>query len=303
MTLIKPLADLVAQIKDENDRKFFEQAFPKYSFLVEQFEGNLRQQDYDRLMNETKTARQKEQEEVTRYKEDQRKWKEWADKNIPLHEELVRNYDDLEKKYKEAEDKLEEAARKAASGDGMNGDNQVNATELLNRVREEVIKKGGYATEAQMQKIADEVAKKMVTEEASKLRENFYKTDFPNAIAFMTAMNELQYKNREEFGEPLDTKAFSKFIADNKIDDPEKAWKEFTSEKRSAKEKEKIVKDTTEKLEKEWASKYNLPGSGASPMPELGHLHARQLGKNDVVDESKPGWLQAAESLRTEGKF
>ena len=62
MALSKALEDLLKQVQDENDRKALQTNFEKYGFFQEKFQDGLRQSDYDRLMNQTKTEREKEQE-------------------------------------------------------------------------------------------------------------------------------------------------------------------------------------------------------------------------------------------------
>jgi hypothetical protein len=115
-------------------------------------------------------------------------------------------------------------------------------------------------------------------------------------------MNELQFRNRDEFGKALDTAAFSKFLTDNKLtDDPLKGYEQFTSAARTEKSNAKLVEETRKKAEEEFNSKHNLPGSGATPSSELGPIQARQLNANKQ-DESRPAWVLASEALRAEGK-
>jgi hypothetical protein len=306
MALSKALEELLAQVKDEGDRKELQARFEKYDFLQGRFEGNLRQEDYDRNLNKVKTERAAEVEQVTKYQAESKRWSDWASKNVPKHEELVKNFGELETKYKDIEEryKIAEAAASKAEGDGK----PVDTNELMKRV-EEVVAARGYVSKADVQKIADEEAKKLVAEEAKTLRDNFYKTDIPNFMSFMTTMNELQFRHRDEFKESLDPKAFSKFMVDEKVDDPTKAYEQFTAAKRTTAERAKFEADALAKIEKEYASKHNLPGSGASPALELGPVQMARMNKtpylpaNAEAGDSHELAYAAAAELRSEGKF
>jgi hypothetical protein len=309
MALSKALEELLAQVKDEGDRKELQSRFEKYDFLQTRFEGNLRQEDYDRNLNKVKADRAKEQEELKVSKEYADKMKVWAEKNVPKHEELVKNYGELETKYKDLDEKykITEVAAKAAEAAGGDG-KTVDAAELAKRV-DEVIATRGYVSQKEVQKIADEEARKLVAEEAGKLRDNFYKTDIPNFMGFITAMTNLQFRHRDEFKEALDPVAFSKFMVDEKIEDPIKAYDRFTVEKRSAADKVRIEAEIRDKVEKDFASKHNLPGSGAPPASELGPVQMARMNKTPHIpataeagDSHELAYAAAAE-LRQEGKF
>jgi hypothetical protein len=244
-----------------------------------------------------------------KYQDSAKKWNDWAAANVPKHNDLIKNFDELKVKHQELEEKWKIAEVAAAkAGDGM----PVDTTELLKRV-DEVISARGYVNKAEMQKIYDEEAKKMINEtvtaQASQMRDNFYKTDIPNFMSFMTTMNDLQFRHRDEFKENLDPKAFSKFMVDEKIEDPAKAYERFTSEKRSANEKVKMEAEIRDKVEKDWASKHNLPGSGASPSPELGPVQLARMNKishipaNAEAGDSHELAYAAAAELRAEGKI
>src|SRR5271156_101750 len=94
----KPLQDLISQVSDEQDRKFFEEKFQKYNFFLDRFEGNLRQEDYDRNLNKVKSDRQAEEALVKTYQEERDKWKEWAANNVPKYNEMGTNYAEQEKR-------------------------------------------------------------------------------------------------------------------------------------------------------------------------------------------------------------
>lgn len=303
MPLIKPVEELLKQIADEGDRKALQANFEKYDFLQKSVEGNLRQQDYDRQMNETKA----EKEAAEKAKQANL---DWYNRNKTRYDEMVKNYAELETKNKTLEEQVREAAEKASAGAGAGGgggEAKVDQAEILKRVNEEIAKRG-YVSQSDAQKIVEEQTKKQVEEQAKVLRDNFYKTDVPGVIAFVTSLNDLQYMHRDEFKKPLNHIAFSKFMAEEKIDDPMKAYDRFVAEERTKLMTEKIKADAKAEAEKEFASKYNLPGSGAIAAPELGPLQLERSKKTTYIPESAvPGDNQlayaAAAELRSEGKF
>ena len=178
---------------------------------------------------------------------------------------------------------------------------------LLQRVREEIVNKGGFVSEAQVKTITEGLAKTMVEEQAKKLKDGFYATDFPNALKFMTSLNDVQWLHREEFKSPLDNEKFAKFMHDEKIDDPRKAYERFVSEDRQKAAIEKIKADTRAEVERDIASKSNLPGSGVTSAPELGPVQMDRMKKTTYIPEdAKAGdnvlAYAAAAELRSEGK-
>jgi hypothetical protein len=304
--LNKALETLLAQVKDESEREAMRKGFEKYEFFQTRFEEGLRQEDYDKNFNKIKEERIAEAAMIEGYKKKQKEYDDWAARNIPKHEELLKNFGELETKYKALEEEKAALVSAAAAGGG-GGEKVVNEAELLSRVNAEITKKG-YVSASDLPKIVEEQAKKMVTAEATTLRDNFYKVDLPGAITFMTAMNDIQFNYRNEFKESFDSKAFAKFMVDEKIEDPTKAYDRFVADKRAVVEREKIKAETKLEVEKEFASKYNLPGSGAPPAPELGPLQMRKLGKTpDLPAETEIGdnraAYAAAAELRADGKF
>ena len=306
MPLPKPLEDLLKQVQDENDRKALQANFEKYNFFVDKFSDGLRQSDYDSRMNQVKTEREKEQELVAGYQATSKKWGDWAATNVPKHDDLVKKYGELETKVKTLEEEKDLAVAAAAAKAGEGG-TPVDAKELARNV-DEIIARRGYVSQSEMQKIVAEQTEKQVSDAGQKYRENFYKQDLPGMMSYLLSMNNLQFQHMNEFKSGLDTKAFAKFMADNKIDSPDEAYKQFTSEARDKMRTEQLTEKIRADVEKEFASKFNLPGSGASPMPELGVVQARQLGKTPNIPENAEAGdnrlaYAAAAELRSEGRW
>lgn len=297
MALNKALTELLDQIKDANDRATMQAQFEKYDFFQPRFEAGLRQEDYDRNMNKLKQDRETEQTLVEGYKKSAEEWKTWAANNVPKHTDLLKNYTELETKYKSLEDEKSALVLAAASGSGE-GENKVDPKVLLAQVNAE-IEKRGFVPKSDMQALVAAETDKMVKAE----RESFYKTTVPALYNEFATMNDLQFKHRDEFGEKLNPQEFSKFRSEKGINDPNDAYSQFTAEKRQAKLVSEIEKTTREKVEREWASKINLPGSGAPSAPELGPVQERVMGHKSGLNLEKPGYLEAAEALRAEGRF
>jgi hypothetical protein len=296
MPLNKALEELLAQVNDEADRNAMRTNFEKYAFFQPRFEGNLRQEDYDRNLNKLKTERESEAALVKQYQEERDKWREWADKNVPKHQEMLKNYEKLELEKKALEE--EKAALVLERVANPEGGRAVDPKELLAQVNE-TISKRGFVDKSELPALVAAEANKLVAAE----RDSFFKTTVPSLYNEFATMNNLQFKHRDEFNEMLDPVKFAQFRAEKNISDPNEAYDRFTFEKREAKKFAEIRKEEREKVEKEFASKMNLPGSGAPPATEFGPLQERAMGKNSGLNLEKPGYLEAAEAMRAEGKF
>lgn len=295
MALKAELEELLATIQDpavrEQQRKFLEEH--------KQFqEAALRQSDYDRKMNEIKTDRQKEQEALQAARDSAAKWQKWADENVPRHTQLMDEFKKVTEKNKELEDAVEKAAAAAANGGGAGGGGgEVDKAKLLAEVKEEIAKRG-YVSQADVQKIAIEEAGKLAKAE----RDSFFKDTLPNVLEWNAKMSDFNWDHRQEFNEPFDRKAFSKFVSDNKLEDLDKAYGMFVNDKRT----EKKIQTETEKRVKDELSKRNLPGTGALPSAmEMGPVQTRRAGKDGLPPEATitEAAMAAAAELRSDGKF
>lgn len=293
MALAKELEELLGTLENEEDRKSARSLLEKYEPLRG---GYLRQNDYDRKMNEVKTQREQEQDQIKKYKENSERWQKWSEENVPKHTHLLTEYEKVQARNQE----LEEAAKKAAAaaGNGAGGDGAVNEEELQRKI-EERIGKRGYLTNQEVMKIATEEAQKLANQE----REKFMKETLPSILDYDQTLFELTLRHRDEFGAMLDRKTFSKFVAEGKFDDLYKAYDQFTAEKKNEKWKE----DERKKIEADLKSKMHFPATGAPPAPELGVIEARKAKVITVPEDSKIGdnaaAYAAAQELRSEGKW
>src|SRR5437879_3896263 len=151
MALTKALNELLATIEDEKDRGVLREQLEKHTPLQERFEGNLRQSDYDRMMNSMKAEREKEKLAVEEARANAEKWQKWADENVPKHNDLLEKYKTVEQERAE----LAEKVKVAAAGNQQANGEQVDANELMKRVDSEISKRG-YMTESQIAKMVNE---------------------------------------------------------------------------------------------------------------------------------------------------
>jgi len=228
-------------------------------------EGWLRQNDYDRFLNENKGKLSKYDETM-----------DWYKKTKPVHEQTLKDLADAQDKAARLEAEVtakatELAAAKAASGEG-----------------------GGDPDKTK--------------EQADAARDNFFKNDVPAALGFQTAMVDVQWKYRDEFGKSLNRIEFAKFMTDNKLSDPIDAYEKYTEKERREREIATEVKKRTEEAEKKMRAEF-VPGT-TGPQG-TGHLQVR-------ISEKKPGdalfgqdielgdnaaAMAAAAELRGEGKL
>lgn len=298
MALNKALEDLLAQVTDEAERNTMRQSFEKHTFLQGRFEGNLRQEDYDRQMNKAKTDREAEAALVKQYETEKTKWVDWANKNVPKFHEMEKSYDTLKAEKDALEAEKAELVLRVASGAGDGA--TVDPKDLMDKVNAEILKRG-FVSSKDTERIAVEQAQKLLQQE----RDAFYSKAVPGLLAEAAGMNELQFRHRDEFGgKPLNQGEFAKFRAEKKIADMGEAYDRFTAAAREEVKFEKVRKEAYEAAEKKFASERNLPGSGAPPTPsEYGPLQRLSMeGKLDV-DPNVSGAAAAANSLRSEGKF
>ena len=254
-------------------------------------EGWLRQNDYDRFLNENKGKLSKYDETM-----------DWYKKTKPVHEQTLKDLADAQDKAARLEAEVtakatELAAAKAASGEG-GGDPKAVAAAVMEAL------KGQIPTKAEISQLVADKTK----EQADAARDNFFKNDVPAALGFQTAMVDVQWKYRDEFGKSLNRIEFAKFMTDNKLSDPIDAYEKYTEKERREREIATEVKKRTEEAEKKMRAEF-VPGT-TGPQG-TGHLQVR-------ISEKKPGdalfgqdielgdnaaAMAAAAELRGEGKL
>lgn len=249
-------------------------------------EGWLRQSDYDRSMNENKSKL----EEAT-------KWKEWADRNVPLHEQTISSYKDLKAKY----DQL-----LADKGGDM-------SPEQIAEVVTAEMKKAGLdpakLSDTQLAATVETIVKTQATAIGEELEKKFLQNTMPASMEFMGQVFDHQRKFEKEFGKELSRKEFVKFIADGKFEKVEDAYAKFTETARL----EKKAQDDVEKArqeEREKLANQNLPGSSSLPATVVSGPVADFVNKSapkpaEGEKAATPGLspaLAAAAELRAAGK-
>jgi hypothetical protein len=237
-------------------------------------EGWLRQSDYDRFMNANKSKIEKV-DEVER----------WYNDNKPKFDTLKTNYAQLEadKAKWEAEKlkleaDLQAASAAAAAAKAAEGSN-VDPQKIAEAVRTSL--DGKIPTSTELAKLISEETKKQATSLFAEARKNFYEHDFKETASWITGMNDVMWRYRDEFGKTLDRVAFSKFMSDNKIVDPVEAYDRFTASDREEKKFQSRLEEEKKKWEAEHKPAEGIPGM--TPPGGMGHLQVR-LNKHDEKD-------------------
>jgi hypothetical protein len=142
-------------------------------------------------------------------------------------------------------------------------------------------------------------------------RKDFYEKEIPRNLAFVTSMTNAQNRYFRETGKDLDTAEFSKFMVDNGISDPAKAYDRFMEPVNREKDIEARAKKMADEKVEEWKKANPASGIPGSTGPQgTGHLQIRmkdpsahdQLFKQDVELGDNQAAMAAAAELRTEGK-
>lgn len=195
--------------------------------------GVLRQSDYDRQMNASK----EKLAEAT-------KWQDWAKNNIPIHTQLQKDYAAREAEIERLKAEVEAKTIAAAAAAGGNAGD---ADKILATVKQAIKESGGIPTSAELAKLIDDATEKRM----DGARRDFYEKEIPRNLAFVTAMTTAQNRYFRETGKDMDTAEFSKFMVDNQITDPAKAYDRFMEPTNRKKEIEtEAQKIADEKIKK-----------------------------------------------------
>jgi len=293
---LEALLKVMAPEEAEAQRKIFE----KYPSMGE---GYLRQADYDRFMNENKGK-------LTTAE----KWKEWADRNITEVDGKTTSREAvaLREQLSAVETEAAELRKKATEAVIAHGGDPADVEKVTAAV---LAKIGGEpTTKAEMARLVAEETTKTVGVALEKARKDFYEKDFAEATNWITGMNAVQFDYRDEFGKSLNRVEFAKFMKDNGIADPIKAYEAYVAPERKKKEiqteADKLYNDRVAKEKKDREERGEFPGSSGAPTP-VGGLQLR-LNKKDETDplfgktvELGDGSVAAAAAadLRSEGKI
>lgn len=310
MALSKAIQDFLNnEVSDAAVRQDLSDKFERFPVLQTRFEGNLRQQDYDRQMNESKTKLAELQASHDSMKSHYDDWKKWSDKNVPIHTKLVADHNALLARAAEMEARLAangNGAAGAGAGAGDLGDlAELDANELAKRI-EARVSGMGYARQGDVEKIAAQEAAKMrdeIKQMVEDARKDFVTRMMPGFLQQNAQLAELMQEHRQTYGEKLDWKALSKYAVDHNEPDISKAYEGFTSDKRRDKDREQLRAEVRREVESE-----RMPGTSVGPTPgELGNVERmmrHELPKDLEAAELGSGALAAAAArqLRQEGR-
>jgi hypothetical protein len=276
MALSQELEDVIAELEkvDAPAAKEYRATLEKFPALQKPLaERGMRQSDYDRRMNEVKDDL-----------ENAKKVREWY--NGPEGKSAYDAKDASLKaaiaKQKDLEAEVAKRAVVAASlttalgPDGKPIDPAVLAEKVLESLRGHVVGK----TEIEAMVTAE--AQKLVTAQFEEARQKFYKDDFAPSAQWLTSMTDAQLRYHDETGKRMDRKEFAKFMSDNKIDDPEKAYEQFVAPIKREKEVETLAEKRAQEILAKRTEAGGFPGSSGAP-GSGGHLQVR-LHKKEAND-------------------
>jgi hypothetical protein len=262
--------------------------------------GVMRQSDYDRNMNASKDKLAEAE-----------KWQRWAKDNIPIHTQLQKDYAakeaELERQNAEVERLKSEVEAKSIAAAAAAGGNAGDAEKITAAVKAAIKDAGGMPTKAELA----ELIRGATDEQMKEARKDFYEKEIPRNLAFVTSMTNAQNRYFRETGKDLDTAEFSKFMVDNNITDPAKAYDRFmepTNRKKEIEtEAQKLADEKVDKWKRENGAS-GIPGSSGSQ--GLGHLQIRVTEKKagdplfsqDVELGDNTAAMAAAAELRSENK-
>lgn len=255
--------------------------------------GVMRQSDYDRNMN----ANKEKLAEAT-------KWTDWAKTNVPIHTQLQK---DFAAKEEEIERLKAEVEAKSIAAAAAAGGNVADADKITAAVKAALKEAGGMPTKTELAALI----KGATDEQMKDARKDFYEKEIPRNLAFVTAMTTAQNRYFRETGKDMDTAEFSKFMVDNGLSDPARAYDRFMEPTNRKKEidteAKRIADEEIAKFKKESGAS-GIPGSTGPQNP--GHLQIRLTEKKaddplfsqtiELGDNSAA--MAAAAELRSEGK-
>jgi hypothetical protein len=266
----------------------------KYPKLQDGMKGGvMRQSDYDRQLNASKDKLAEAE-----------KWQRWAKDNIPIHTQLQKDYAAKEAEIERLKAEVEAKSIAAAAAAGGNAGD---ADKIVESVKKAIKDSGGIPTAAELAKMIDDATEKRM----EGARKDFYEKEIPRNLAFVTSMTNAQNRYFRETGKDLDTAEFSKFMVDNNIADPAKAYDRFMEPHNRQKAIDEEVKKQVAVKEDELKKQYGASGiPGSSGSQGLGHLQIRVTEKKagdplfsqDVELGDNAAAMAAAAELRSEGK-
>jgi len=257
-------------------------------------EGTVPQPVFSRELNA-------KDQKIKEAQENERKIREWESRERPKHEKLVADAEKWEAERAELLKKIEAQAQKTELETGA----VVNEETLADRVSKRL--EGRTVSEAKTREIIAEESKKLASEingTLEKARKDFLEQTFPQATQFQAALTDVQIDYHAETGNKLDRSEFAKFMQDNNILDPQKAFEQYMAPARE----EKRIKAEVDKRVQDELGKRNMPGvtPGQTVPTDLGPLQLKIAGEipnPDGVLGDRSSANQAAKELREQGAF
>jgi hypothetical protein len=300
MALTQEVEGLLAELEKVDPAGAKEQRaiLEKFPKLQDSLKGGvMRQSDYDRQLNANKA-------ELEKNKKFTDEILAWEKRERPNHDRLLKEYGEAQEKIAKLESEVEAQTIAAAAAAGGN---TADADKILATVKQAIKESGGMPTATELAKMIDDATEKRM----EGARKDFYEKEIPRNLAFVTAMTNAQNRYFRETGKDMDPAEFSKFMVDNGISDPAKAYDRFMEpvnrKKEIDTEAKKIADAEIEKFKKENGAG-GIPGSTSAQ--GMGHLQIRvsekkpndPLFSQDIELGDNAAAMAAAAELRSEGK-
>ena len=255
---LEDLLKLVPGPEAEAARKLFESS---PGFAKEIKEGNLRQSDYSRKMNDLDSERNK-------FAGEKKTMVEWYDRNKGRHEQLMSDYTSAQSTITDLRSQLEKA------GPGEEGEaRNVDEATLNARVDARLREIGGYASKTELQQMIAQEAEKIADERVKAQTTKFLTETWPAATEIQSRINEAQWMAVHEFGKPLtqeQRKEIGDLMQERNIMDPVKAYDEWATPQR---QKVEFAKKVEEEVASR-VSKMNFPGISGPALADMGPVQA-----------------------------
>lgn len=229
-------------------------------------EYGLRQSDYSRYLNENA-------QKIKDAEDGKKKNVEWWDKNKPIFDTAVKERDEARAEAEQFKKEVEEKAAALADASKATVDGKFSAAELAEQVYKRLGDK--IPTKDDLATIMQQEAKK----QTDAARDEFFNTTFPRAAKWQSELTDAQISYYAETGKRMDSKDFSKFMNDNKIESPASAYERYMAPARTNKEIEAKAEERAQAILKERGAT-GVPGSSGAPSAP-GHLQVRLKERKD----------------------
>jgi hypothetical protein len=267
-------------------------------------EGWLRQDDYSRKSAELQTKSAEAEKGLAKAAE----WKNWWDESKPAYDKTLSENQRLREEnaaavasQKTLNDRLERALK-----DGGDVDPELLKANVNTRIDEE-FRTRGFVTQDKLKEIVATESKALFDNALKTTldteRKTFMEQTLPATVYFNQTLMDIREEYKDEFGERLDRSALSKFMEEQKVTDPRKAYDQWIAPRRTELQAKKAREEGIAEGRKDALSKMNLPGSGVTPQPDIGHMEARFRAASAVPTTTREGAAAAAAELVAEGKF